>query len=103
MVEFRRDLGQRRERESAQMHSRMGQRQRDAVTKTVDHRAAEQQQIDVYNARAFRGKALAAQTRLYVEAEAEQRKRLDHWRANSDCHVQKIGLVEIINRLGLVN
>src|SRR5262245_66369977 len=75
MVEFRRDLGQRRERESAQMHSRMGQRQRDAVTNTVDHHAAEQQQIDVYNARAFWGKARAAQTRLHVEAEAEQRKR----------------------------
>src|SRR5262245_62792635 len=74
VAEFRRDLGQRREGESAQMHSRMGQRQRDAVTNTFDHRAAEQQQIDVYNARAFRGKARAAHTRLYEIGRASCRE-----------------------------
>src|SRR5215471_5141775 len=84
MAELRRDLGQRRERESAQVHSRVGQRQRDAITKAVDHRAAKEQQIDVYNARAFRGQALAAQACLYVETEFEQRKRLDLRRADSD-------------------
>src|SRR5215470_15291959 len=48
MAEFRRDLGERRERESAQMHTRVGQRQRDAVTNAVDHRVAKEQKIDVY-------------------------------------------------------
>jgi len=67
VAEFRRDLGQRRERESTQMQSRMRQRQRDAVTNAVNHRAVKEQQIDVYHARAFRGQALAAQTRLHVD------------------------------------
>src|SRR5262249_48490744 len=103
MAEFRRDLGQWRERESTQMQSWVRQRQRDAVTNAVNHRAVKEQQIDVYHASAFRGRALAAQTRLYVEAESEQRKRLDQWRADSDSHVQKIGLVEKTARLGLIN
>src|SRR5215475_306830 len=100
MAEFRRDLGQRSERESTQMQSRVGQRQRDAVMNAVNHRAVKKQQIDVYGASAFRGQPLAALTRLYIETEFEQRKRLDQRRADGDRHVQKIGLVEIINRLG---
>src|SRR5215510_1591894 len=102
MSEFRRDLGERRKRESPEVQSRVRQRQSDAVTNAVQRQAVKEQQVNVYCARAFRNQSLAAQTRLHVEAKFEQRKRLDPWRADGDGQIQKIGLVEIINRLGLV-
>src|SRR5262245_3022219 len=103
MTEFRRDLGERRERESPQAQTRVRQRQRDAVTNAVYRQAVKEEQVNVYRTRAFRDQSLAAQTGLDIETKFEQRKRLDPWRGDGDGHVQKIGLVELINRLGLVN
>jgi hypothetical protein len=102
MPEFGRDLGQRRKRESAQMQSRVRRRQRQAVANFIDHRSVKEQQVYVYSASALRSQALATQTGLHIQTKSEQRKRIWQWRADSHGHVQKIGLGDIVNRLGLV-